>query len=56
MINQRVNVLNEIGIIPLIYKGDMNKFNDLINKIIESHPDYEEFIIDYFIKNKKIYF
>ena len=56
MINQRVNVLNEIGIIPLIYKGNMNKFNDLINKIIDSHPDYEEFITDYFIKNKKIYF
>ena len=34
----------------------MEKFNELIDEIIDKHPDYENFISDYFIKNKKTYF
>lgn len=34
----------------------MAKFDELIDIIIEKHRKYERFILDYFLKNKKIYF
>ena len=48
-------VLNELGIIPLIYKGSLDLFDKFIDNIIIKHPSYENFINDYFIQYKKKY-
>lgn len=50
------NILNEIGLIPLNYKGDMKIFEDIISDIIARYPTYNDFINNYFIKNKKNFF
>ena len=48
-------VLNEIGLIPLVYNGNMEIFNEIVEDIKKRHPNYKDFINNYFIKNKKNY-
>ena len=42
--NETSKVLYELGMIPLLYGGNIDKFQELINNIIDIHPDYENFI------------
>ena len=42
-------VLYDLGIIPLLYGGNIDKFQKLINNIIEKYQNYENFINNYFI-------
>ena len=49
-------ILNEIGLIPLKYKGDMNEFEKIIIDINKRYPEYSNFITNYFVKYKKKYF
>ena len=49
-------LLEELGKKPFYYKGNINTFNEECKKIILKYPDYENFINNYFIKNKKQYF
>lgn len=46
-------VLNEIGLIPLVYNGNINIFNEIVEDIKNKHPYYKEFINNHFVKNKK---
>ena len=48
-------VLNEIGLIPLVYNGNIDIFNEIVEVIKNRHPNYKEFINNYFVKNKKNY-
>jgi len=47
-----INEINELGLLPLLYKGNMVIFTTLIENLIEKYPDYKTFIKDYFVKNK----
>ena len=42
-----------MGKIPLIYKGNIETFNNIIENIIFKFPKYSNFIRNYFVKNKK---
>ena len=48
-------MLKELGLIPLIYKGNINKFDELIDDLLEKHHNYCTFIEECFLKNKKKY-
>ena len=50
------NLINDLGLIPLMYKGKMDLFNSLIDKIIKKYEKYADFINEYFMKYKKLYF
>ena len=50
------NFINDLELIPLMYKGKMEVFNSLIDKIIKKYEKYTEFINEYFLKYKKVYF
>lgn len=49
-------IIKLLGKIPLIYKGDINIFNEYCDKIKEKFPKYTNYINNYFIKYKKPYF
>ena len=46
-------IIKELGKIPLIYKGNIETFNNIIENIIFKFPKYNNFIRNYFVKNKK---
>ena len=58
--NEHKNNSNEIikilGRIPIQYKGNMQYFIEICDKIVEKYPIYNNFIKNYFIKYKKEYF
>ena len=50
------NFFKEISKIPLIYKGDMKSFDKLTDELKRKYPKFENYINNYFIKNKRRYF
>ena len=49
-------IIAELSILSLIYNGNMENFNKIIDYIIEKFPKYKNFINNYFIAYKKYYF
>ena len=49
-------IVDRLGLIPLLYKGDMKIFNQECDNLCKKYPRYHNFINNYFIKNKKEYF
>ena len=49
-------LIKELGKIPLIYKGNIEIFDDIIEKLIMKFPKYNNYILNYFVKNKKEFF
>ena len=49
-------IISKLGKLPLIYKGDMKKFDEFINILISENKQFKNFINNYFIKNKRKYF
>ena len=49
-------ILNKLGKLPFIFKGNMEIFDKECRDIKENYPIYTNFIENYFIINKKIYF
>ena len=49
-------VISKLCCLPFLYKGSMDKFNNLILNIKEQHPIYNQYIEEYFIPNKIEYF
>ena len=49
------DILKELAKIQLVYKGDMNIFDNMIKKIIDLNNNYEVYIKEYFVKTKKNY-
>ena len=45
---ESLEVLEELGYIPLIYKGNITTFDNIIYSIIVKHFKYEKFIKEYF--------
>ena len=50
------DIINKLGKLPLIYKGNMNYFNEYINQIKNENKPFKNFIENYFVKNKIKYF
>ena len=50
------NLLDALGRIPFIYKGDMKIFESECKKLSNEFPKYVNFINNYFITNKRKYF
>ena len=50
------NLLDALGRIPFIYKGDMKIFESEIKKLSNEYPKYVNFINNYILGNKKTYF
>ena len=50
------DIINKLGKLPLIYKGNMNYFNEYINQLKIENKPFKNFIENYFVKNKKKYF
>ena len=49
-------ILETLGKIPFIYKGDIKKVSLECDNLIKEFPNYDNFINNYFIRNKKKYF
>ena len=49
------DLLNDLGKIPFIYKGDMKIFEKECNRISKKYPNHLNFIKNYFMNNKKIF-
>ena len=49
-------MLNELGLLPLQYKGDINLINNKLNQLIQNYPRFEHIIENYFKVNKLPYF
>ena len=49
-------ILEALGKIPFIYKGDIKIFDLECGNLIKEYPTYDNFINNYFIHNKKKYF
>ena len=49
-------ILNKLGKLPFIFKGNIEIFDKECRDIKENYPKYTNFIENYFIINKKIYF
>ena len=48
--------LKIISDLPFVYKGNYDNVKIIINDIIQKHPKYDNFLNNYFIKEKKEYF
>lgn len=49
-------IIKKLGMIPFKYKGNIRIFDDICNEIITEYPLYTNFINNYFINIKRIYF
>ena len=49
-------IVNKLGKLPLIYKGNMKIFDEFINNLISENKPFINFINNYFLKNKRKYF
>ena len=45
-----------MGLLPLIYNGDIKNFNNFCQKLKNGYPNYNNFIENYFIPKKLNYF
>ena len=46
----------EISKVPLIYKGNIKYFDEIMINLKENYKNFSQFIDKYFIKNKRIFF
>ena len=49
-------IITELSLLPLNYKGDINILKEKINLILLQYPVYENYITNYFIECKLKYF
>ena len=49
-------ILNKLGSLPFLYKGNISLIEKFLDKLIDEHPKYNNFINEYFKTNKLIYF
>ena len=50
------NVLKELSLLPFLYKGELNFVLEKLKKLESLYPKFKNFIENYFIKNKMLYF
>ena len=55
-INECQIILNELGLLHLQYKGDINLINNKLNQLIQNYPRFEHIIENYFKVHKLSYF
>ena len=48
--------MKELSYLPLTYKGDIKFFDDKIDSLKKNYEDFNNFINNYFIKNKRRFF
>ena len=49
-------IINMLGKLPLIYKGNIKYIEDTCNEIILKYPDYYNYINNYFLETRIQYF
>ena len=54
--NISLKILYELGKLPFKYKGNINLVHNICKELIKNYPLYENFINQYFLKNKLQYF
>ena len=55
-INITKKIINELCIMPLKYNGNVNYVLDKIKELSKAYPYYNNFLNEYFVKNKIKYF
>ena len=54
--NISLKILYKLGKLPFNYKGNINLVHNICKELIKNYPLYENFINQYFLKNKLQYF
>ena len=54
--NNFTDIMKELSYLPLTYKGDIKFFDDKIDSLKKNYEDFNNFINNYFIKNKRRFF
>ena len=54
--NECKNVINELGLLPINYNGDINYIINSLNEIVENYPNFKNIIEKYFKRYKMEYF
>ena len=55
-IEKIMNVITELGLLPIKYNGDINYINNSLNELEENYPNFKNIIENYFKKYKMEYF
>ena len=56
MKTESMELLRELGNIPFQYKRDINYINNRCDELSQTYKYHTNFINNYFLKNKKVYF
>ena len=54
--NDSKEVLDILGLLPNLYKGDIKLLLNKLNEIKENYPNFTKYVDEYFIKYKLEYF
>ena len=55
-VNTTYEVINQLSIIPLNYRGNLDYIKNITDILINQYPKYTNYIVNYFIDNKLKYF
>ena len=55
-VNTTYEIITQLSLLPLEYKGDMEILKEKLNIILVQYPEYYNYIVKYFIESKLKYF
>lgn len=50
------DIIKELEYLPLIYKGNIKIFDEYIDNLKKTYNIFNNFLVNYFVKNKRKYF